>query len=244
MDFLSARLSDGASNRSSARSLSTLKRFYAFLHQEKAIATDPTLLIQAPKLRRSLPKTLTESEVERLLAVPDSNTDLGCRDRTMLELLYACGLRVSELMALELDQLNLRQGVVRVWGKGNKERMIPMGESAVHWLQTYTGGARLNLLETAKTQSNAVFVSRRGQAMTRQTFWYAIKRYAAQADIKKTLSPHTVRHAFATHLVNHDADLRVVQLLLGHSDLSTTQIYTHVATERMKSLHAEHHPRG
>ena len=242
--YLSARMVKGASSRSSARSLSTLKRFYAFLVYEKIIPTDPTLLVDAPKIGRPLPKTLTESEVERLLAAPDTNTDLGCRDRTMLELLYACGLRVSELVEIELDQINPRQGVVRIWGKGNKERMIPMGESAVNWLTKYTQGPRLNLLEAAKKQSNTVFVSRRGSGMTRQTFWYAIKRYAAQASIKNGLSPHTVRHAFATHLVNHDADLRVVQLLLGHSDLSTTQIYTHVASERMKGLHARHHPRG
>jgi len=234
LDYLSERLSDGKSSRSSARALSTLKRFYAFLLRERLIESDPTLLVSAPKIGR----------VERLLDSPDAKTDLGCRDRTMLELLYACGLRVSELVTIELDQINLGQGVVRVWGKGNKERMIPMGDSAVEWVSRYVKGARLNLLEAAKTQSNSVFLSRRGQAMTRQTFWYAIKRYAAHAQIKGSVSPHTVRHAFATHLVNHDADLRVVQLLLGHSDLSTTQIYTHVATTRMKGLHSKHHPRG
>lgn len=242
--YLSARMCKGSSSRSSARTLSTLKRFYAFLVYERLISSDPTLLVDAPKIGRPLPKTLTEAEVERLLAAPDTSTDLGCRDRTMLELLYACGLRVSELIEIELDQFNPRQGVIRIWGKGNKERMIPVGESAVNWLQRYIDGSRLNLLEAAKTQSNTVFLSRRGSGMTRQTFWYATKRYAAQASINNGLSPHTVRHAFATHLINHDADLRVVQLLLGHSDLSTTQIYTHVASERMKSLHAEHHPRG
>jgi len=244
MDYLATLLTTGRSSRSSARMLSTLKRFYAFLLRERLIGKDPTLLISAPKIGRPLPNTLTEAEVERLLDAPDTNTDLGCRDRTMLELLYACGLRVSELVSIELDQINLGQGVVRVWGKGNKERMIPMGESAVEWVTRHTSGARINLLDAAKASSNCVFVSRRGQAMTRQTFWYAIKRYALQADIQSVVSPHTLRHAFATHLVNHDADLRVVQLLLGHSDLSTTQIYTHVASARMKGLHAAHHPRG
>lgn len=244
LEYLSVRLHAGKSSRSSARTLSALKRFYAFLLEEKLITKDPSALIESPKIGRPLPQSLSEDEVERLLKAPDVNSDLGQRDRAMLELLYACGLRVSELIALELDQINLGQGVVRVWGKGNKERVIPMGEAAQEWIDRYLKGARLNLLEAAKTQSGCLFLSRRGQAMTRQTFWYAIKRYAELAQIKGVVSPHTLRHAFATHLINHDADLRVVQLLLGHSDLSTTQIYTHVARTRMKALHAVHHPRG
>lgn len=244
MDYLSSRLKDGASSRSSARALSTLRRFYGFLAAEGLVQPDPTALIDLPKIGRPLPKTLSEREVEQLLHAPDVTTDLGCRDRAMLELLYACGLRVTELVTLEVDQVSLKQGVLRVWGKGNKERMVPLGEAAVNWIERYVSAARVSMLEAAKKQSNTLFLSRRGQGMTRQTFWYAIKRHAAAAGIRTELSPHTLRHAFATHLVNHDADLRVVQLLLGHSDLSTTQIYTHVARERMKELHAEHHPRG
>jgi len=244
MNYLSERLKDGASSRSSARALSTFRRFYRFLSAEGLIDTDPTALIDLPKIGRPLPLTLSESDVEKLLLAPDIETELGCRDRAMLELLYACGLRVTELVTLEVDQVSLKQGVLRVWGKGNKERMVPMGEAAMNWLQRYLQGARTQVLEATRRQSNTLFLSRRGQGMTRQTFWYAIKRHAATAGIRTTLSPHTLRHAFATHLVNHDADLRVVQLLLGHSDLSTTQIYTHVARERMKELHAEHHPRG
>ena len=244
MNFLSSRLTDGASVRSSARTLSSLRSFYGFLRREKEISVDPTALVESPRIGRPLPKTLSETEVEQLLAAPDPKTDLGCRDRTMLELLYACGLRVSELITLELDQINLSRGVVRVWGKGSKERMIPVGDSAVKWVERYIKGARINILEQTRKSSNVLFLSRRGQTMTRQTFWHLIKRHARAAEIKVELSPHTVRHAFATHLVNHDADLRVVQLLLGHSDLSTTQIYTHVALERMKDLHAVHHPRG
>ncbi len=244
LGYLAARLETGASPRTSARILSTLRRFYAYLLSESIIADDPTQLVDAPKIGRPLPHTLTENEVERLIYAPDTSTTLGQRDRTMLEVLYACGLRVSELVDLQVEQINRNQGVLRVWGKGNKERMIPMGQAAGQWLDTYLEEGRVELLEAARSTSSAVFVSRRGSAMTRQTFWYAIKRYAELAGIGTALSPHTVRHAFATHLVNHDADLRVVQLLLGHSDLSTTQIYTHVARERIKELHAEHHPRG
>lgn len=243
-DYLAVRLESGSTPRTSARILSTLRRFYAYLVRENVIQTDPTAMVDAPKIGRPLPATLTENEVEKLLSAPDTSTALGQRDRTMLELLYACGLRVTELVELQLDQINYNQGVLRVWGKGNKERMIPVGQSALEWLEAYTQGARIELLESARTTSSAVFLSRRGQGMTRQTFWYAIKRYAEIAGINRQLSPHTLRHAFATHLVNHDADLRVVQLLLGHSDLSTTQIYTHVARERIKDLHADHHPRG
>lgn len=244
LNFLGHRLSSGSSVRSSARVLSSLRSLYAFLVREKEIRIDPTALVESPRIGRPLPKTLSETEVEKLLAAPVVDTELGCRDRAMLELLYACGLRVSELVAMDLDQLNLTRGVLRVWGKGSKERMIPIGESAVGWIERYVNTARRDILERAKRQSNVLFLSRRGQAMTRQTFWYAIKRHAKAAGISSELSPHTVRHAFATHLVNHDADLRVVQLLLGHSDLSTTQIYTHVALERMKDLHSTHHPRG
>lgn len=228
--------------RTAARRLSSLRRFYAWLVREGLIQADPTVRIQAPKLGRSLPKSLSESEVEALLDAPDTASALGLRDRAMLEILYATGLRVSELVALEVAQVNLRQGVVRVIGKGNKERLVPLGEEALNWLQQYLTEARPELLHARQTA--ALFPTRRGGAMTRQAFWYLIKRYAAQAGISKTLSPHVLRHAFATHLLNHGADLRVVQLLLGHSDISTTQIYTHVARERLKQLHAQHHPRG
>ena len=203
---------------------------------------DPTLDVDSPKLGRPLPKSLSEAEVDRLLEAPELDDALEFRDRTMLELLYACGLRVTELTSLQLSQVSLNQGVVRVFGKGSKERLVPMGEEALSWLQQYLAGPRADLLKGLP--SDAVFPSKRGRQMTRQTFWYRIKIYAQRADIRKPLSPHTLRHAFATHLLNHGADLRVVQLLLGHSDLSTTQIYTHVAKQRMQELHAEHHPRG
>lgn len=233
------------SARSVARVLSTLRRFFAFLVREGHMLHDPTALIESPKLGRSLPHTLSEADVERLLQAPNTSTTLGIRDRTMLEVLYACGLRVSELVELRIEQINRNQGVVRVWGKGNKERMVPIGEEALWWLDSYAKSARQDLLP-AKNGSTCphMFLSNRGCAMTRQTFWHAIRKYARQAGIHTKLSPHTLRHAFATHLVNNDADLRVVQLLLGHSDLSTTQIYTHIARERMKELHSQHHPRG
>lgn len=240
--YLALRVAAKASPRSTARLLSTLRRFYAWLRRENRISADPTALIEAPKLGRPLPKTLTELEVEALLDAPDTQTPLGMRDRTMLEVLYASGLRVSELVSLKLMQLNLQQGVIRVTGKGNKERLVPMGDEAMSWLQRYLQDVRLALLN-GQTR-DALFVTQRREAMTRQAFWYMIKRHAQSAGIGKALSPHTLRHAFATHLLNHGADLRVVQMLLGHSDLSTTQIYTHVARARLKDLHARHHPRG
>ena len=240
--YLSHMLTAGANARSSARFLSCIRGFYRFLLREKIIAHDPTLDIQSPKLGRSLPKFLTENEVEKLLASPDLSDPIGLRDRAMLELLYACGLRVSELTGLTVGSLNLRQGVVRVTGKGNKERLIPMGQEAMLWIERYSTEARLSLLDNQPAE--ILFPSNRAQPMTRQTFWHRIKLYAKKADIRTPLSPHTLRHAFATHLLNHGADLRVVQLLLGHSDLSTTQIYTHVAQARMQALHAQHHPRG
>lgn len=240
--YLSHMLSTGNNARSSARFLSCIRGFYRFLLRERIIGHDPTLDIQNPKLGRSLPKFLTESEVEKLLAAPDLSDPVGLRDRAMLELLYACGLRVSELTSLTIGSLNLRQGVVRVTGKGNKERLIPMGQEAMLWIERYSTEARSILLNNQPAE--VLFPSNRAQTMTRQTFWHRIKLYAKKADIRTPLSPHTLRHAFATHLLNHGADLRVVQLLLGHSDLSTTQIYTHVAQARMQALHAQHHPRG
>lgn len=240
--YLAFRLQEQQlSARSTARFLSCSRSFYAWLLRESRIKQDPTALIESPKQRRTLPKSLTERDVERLLAAPDIGDPLGLRDRTMLEILYACGLRVSELTHLVLSDVNLRQGVVRVLGKGSKERLIPLGDEAANWLQRYAREARPLLLQSP---SDVLFPSKRGSRMTRQTFWHRIKHWALVAGIEKDLSPHTLRHAFATHLINHGADLRVVQLLLGHSDLSTTQIYTHVAIERMKNLHAEHHPRA
>lgn len=230
------------SPRSSARLVSALKKFYAHAHDQEWIGSDPAASLLAPFQGRPLPTFLTEDDVVRLLSAPDVGHKLAFRDRTMLELLYATGLRVSELVLLRLDQINLRQGVVRVTGKGNKDRLIPFGEEASEWLERYLQGARREIL--ANRRSDCVFVTERGSAMTRQAFWYIIKRYAAQAGIRIELSPHTLRHAFATHLINHGADLRVVQLLLGHSDLSSTQIYTHIAQERLKVLHARCHPRG
>lgn len=230
------------SARSRARLLSSLRRFYAYLLREKKIEVDPVALIDAPKLGRSLPKTLTEKDVESLLQAPDTSTLLGLRDRVLFEVLYATGLRVSELVELQLTQVNIQQGVLRVTGKGNKERLVPLGEEALNWLEKYLLNTRADLLKGQITDS--LFVTKRGGSMTRQAFWYLIKRYALKAEISTTISPHTLRHAFATHLLNHGADLRVVQMLLGHSDLSTTQIYTHVAKARLKSLHSKHHPRG
>ena len=240
--YLAWRFTRRAHPRSAARYTSALKRFYRYLLRENLIAADPTLNLDSPRLPRSLPKTLTETDVERLLDSADSNTPLGLRDRAMLETLYATGLRVSELVGLKLTAVNLNDGVLRVTGKGNKDRLVPLGEEAVRWLRHYLAEGRPQLLE--KNLSDAVFVTARGDGMTRQAFWYLIKRRALAAGIARPLSPHTLRHAFATHLLNHGADLRVVQMLLGHSDISTTQIYTHVARERMKQLHAQHHPRG
>ncbi len=228
--------------RSVARLLSSLKRFYLYCLREGLVSHDPTATLESPSLGRPLPGTLSERDVEALLEAPDTTLPLGCRDRAMLELLYATGLRVTELVTLHLSQINLRQGVVRVVGKGNKDRLVPLGEEAETWLNRYYTEARPALLKARKSED--AFVTERGAAMTRQAFWYLIKRYALQAGIQKPLSPHTLRHAFATHLINHGADLRVVQLLLGHSDLSSTQIYTHIANQRLKELHARCHPRG
>lgn len=242
LGYLQLRVERGAKPRSSARLLSSIRRFYRYLVRERLLSEDPSARIDAPKLGRSLPKSLTENEVEALLDAPHTGESLGLRDRAMLEVLYASGLRVSELITLTLPQVNLQQGVVKVIGKGSKERLVPLGEEALSWLERYIREARGGMLGAIQTE--VLFPSRRGSAMTRQAFWQLIKRYALQAGINKALSPHTVRHAFATHLLNHGADLRVVQLLLGHSSLSTTQIYTHVARERLKNLHAQHHPRG
>lgn len=240
-NYLSHRKDKGLKARSTARAISSLRRLYGYLQREKIIAENPMLHVALPKLENPLPKTLTERDVEALLAAPDREDPVQLRDKAMIELLYATGLRVSELVGLRLENINQRQGVIRVFGKGNKERLVPMGQEADYWIDQYKSLGRPALL---KQQSDIVFPSRRGTQMTRQTFWHRIKFYAIQAGIRKPLSPHTLRHAFATHLLNHGADLRVVQLLLGHSDLSTTQIYTHVVKERLKSLHAQHHPRG
>ena len=242
LGFIEWRVQAGARPRSTARQLSSFRRFYRYMLRESQIKEDPTAQIAMPKIGRSLPKSLTEEEVDALLAAPETAEPLGYRDRTMLEVLYATGLRVSELVNLKVSQVNLNQGVLRIVGKGNRERLIPLGEEAVTWLMQFSQGARLEIL--LERQTDCFFPTRRGDCMTRQAFWHIIKRYAQKAGVNKDLSPHTLRHAFATHLLNHGADLRVVQMLLGHSDLSTTQIYTHVARERMKELHSQHHPRG
>lgn len=240
--FIASRAKQGSKPRSTARQLSSFRRFYRFLLREGVIQDDPTVKIDMPKIGRSLPRSLTESEVDALLAAPETSDPLGHRDRAMLEVLYATGLRVSELINLRQSEVNLNQGVLRVRGKGDRERLIPFGEESQRWIREFINGPRLEIL--LERQSEYLFPTRRGDRMTRQAFWHIIKRYAKKADIDAKLSPHTLRHAFATHLLNHGADLRVVQMLLGHSDLSTTQIYTHVARERMKELHAQHHPRG
>lgn len=242
LGYLGIQPSLQRSVRSSARLLSCLRGFYRYHLREGRLQVDPTADIDSPKLGRPLPKSLSEGDVEALLKAPDVEAVIGLRDRAMLELLYASGLRVSELVGLHFSQVSTNQGVVKVIGKGNKERLVPMGEEALHWLQCYLATARPAL--AGPQQNEVVFLSQRGVQMTRQTFWHRIKHWARVAGIRATISPHTLRHAFATHLINHGADLRVVQLLLGHSDLSTTQIYTHVARERMKALHAAHHPRG
>jgi integrase/recombinase XerD len=241
--YLAHRMGKGIKARSTARALSCLRGLYRYLLRENKIEEDPTLRVENPKLGRPLPDTLTESDVEKLLAAPDIRTPIGLRDRTMLEVLYASGLRVTELVSLAVTDINVRQGVVRVIGKGSKERLVPLGEEALAWLSRYMREARPALLKKSLSEE-VVFPSNQGRPMTRQTFWYRIKEHGRTAKIRRKLSPHTLRHAFATHLLNHGADLRVVQLLLGHSDLSTTQIYTHVAQQRMKELHQEHHPRG
>ena len=228
--------------RSIGRLIASMRRFYRYCLRENLIQTDPSLQIESPKLPRSLPKSLNESEVEDLLNAPDINQAMGLRDRAMLELLYASGLRVSELVNIKVSEVSTQDGVVRVTGKGSKTRLVPMGEEAADWIVRYLKFGRPELLH--QKMSDSLFVTTRAAAMTRQAFWYLIKRYALLAGIDKPMSPHVLRHAFATHLLNHGADLRVVQMLLGHSDISTTQIYTHVARERLKSLHSMHHPRG
>lgn len=228
--------------RSISRLIASMRRFYRYLMRDNIISLDPTIQIQSPKLPRSLPKSLNEDEVVALLNAPNVNEPAGLRDRAMLELLYACGLRVSELVGVKATEVSVSDGVVRVTGKGSKTRLVPMGEEAVDWISRYLSEARPTILN--KRLCDALFVTNRGEAMTRQAFWYLIKRYAFLAGINKHMSPHVLRHAFATHLLNHGADLRVVQMLLGHADISTTQIYTHVARERLKQLHSMHHPRG
>jgi integrase/recombinase XerD len=240
--YLSQRVADGARPRTTARLVSSMRRFYRYQVREGGLREDPSVRIDAPRIGRPLPDSLSEQEVETLLDAPAADTLLGLRDRAMLELLYACGLRVSELVGLTHEQLNLNQGVVRLLGKGRKERLVPLGEEALDWLGRYLAEGRPEMC--AQQDDGHVFLSRRGRGMTRQAFWYRLREYAVKSGIRKHLSPHTLRHAFATHLLNHGADLRVVQMLLGHSDLSTTQIYTHVARERLKDLHAKHHPRG
>lgn len=242
LSYLSHRLSKGIHARSTSRFLSCVRRFYRWLLRENVISEDPTLLIDNPRVGRSLPKVLSEEEVEALLNAPDPEDALGLRDRAMLEVLYASGLRITELVSLPLTSCNLRQGVIRVLGKGNKERLVPMGDEAREWVERYLRESRAILLKA--DEADELFVSQRGQKMTRQTFWHRIKRYAKEAGIKTALSPHTLRHAFATHLLNHGADLRVVQLLLGHADVTTTTIYTHVAKARLKAMYQEHHPRA
>ena len=240
--FIAKRVESGAKPRSTARQLSSFRRFFRYIMREGMRKTDPTADIEMPRIGRSLPKTLTEDEVEALLNAPNTEEPLGHRDRAMLELLYATGLRVSELINLKQSQINFNQGVLRIVGKGDRERLIPLGDEAQRWIRDFLDGPRMEIL--LERQTDYLFPTRRGDRMTRQAFWHIIKRYAEKADITKKMSPHSLRHAFATHLLNHGADLRVVQLLLGHSDLSTTQIYTHVARERLKDLHGEHHPRG
>lgn len=240
-DYLAYRYEQGLSSRSTQRALSAIRSFYVFLIAKQVRVDSPVSTLSNPKTPKSLPTSLSEQQVEDLLAAPLTDDPIECRDKSMLEVLYATGLRVSELIGLTMDQISLQQGVVRVVGKGDKERLVPLGEEAIEWLLVYIKTARPML---ATKQSDVVFLSRRGQQMTRQTFWHRIKYYAVKAGIEQHLSPHTLRHAFATHLLNNGADLRVVQMLLGHSDLSTTQIYTHVATERLQTLIHSHHPRG
>ncbi len=240
--FLGWRYEQGYHPRSTARQISSLRAFYRYLLQSEQISADITANIEMPRQGRVLPKTLSEDDVDSLLSSPDTNTAIGLRDRAMLEILYACGLRISELVNLNMDSINLRQGVIRIIGKGRKERLVPMGQSAIEWLEQYVKQARGDLLY--QHESRTLFPGRHGRPMTRQTFWHRIKHYNTVAGINTEVSPHVLRHAFATHLLNNGADLRVVQLLLGHSDLSTTQIYTHIANHRLSELHREHHPRG
>ncbi|GJL83081.1 MAG: tyrosine recombinase XerD [marine bacterium B5-7] len=240
--YLAERMKKTFSARSTARTVTTLRRFYGYLIREGILSSDPMQDIKSPHIGRSLPDSLSEDDVESLLQAPDTGKTLGLRDRAMLETLYATGLRVSELVNLDAGSLDRTVGVVRVIGKGGRERLVPMGDVCLDWLDRYFRESRPVLLDGRI--SDSVFVTSRGKAMTRQAFWQLIKRHAAVAGVRSSLSPHTLRHAFATHLINHGADLRSVQMLLGHSDLSTTQIYTHVARERLKSIHQTHHPRG
>ena len=240
-DVLIALTKKGKSPRSIARSLSALRSFYKFLREQKLRLDNPVATHKTPQIGRSLPKDISEQEIEALIHAPNTQTALGLRDRAMLEVLYACGLRVTELLNLRLDLINLKQGYLRIVGKGNKERLVPLGAMACEWVEKYLLEARAQLY---KSSTDYLFLTQHGGIMSRQNFWYAIKRYALHANIQTELSPHTLRHAFATHLLNHGADLRVVQMLLGHSDLSTTQIYTHVAQVRMQQLHAQYHPRA
>lgn len=242
LEYLAWRLEKGYQARSTARLISALRSFYHYLTRENICQLDPTSQIEMPRIGRALPKTLSEEDVEALLNAPDPESIIGLRDKAMLEVLYACGLRVTELVSLSIEQVNLRQGVLKTFGKGRKERLVPLGEEAILWIEHYLQTGRKELL--AGKMNDTLFLSNRGDMMTRQTFWHRIKYHAKVAGINKSLSPHTLRHAFATHLLNHGADLRVVQILLGHSDLSTTQIYTHIAKARLQELHAKHHPRG
>ena len=241
--YLSFLFQKGLGSKTVARKLSSLKSFFRYLVFKSIIPNDPSSEVETPKLLKSIPKSISEKEVEALLAAPDEKTDIGLRDKTMIETLYSCGLRISELTNLELLNLNLRQGVIRVIGKGQKERLVPMGDQLIGLLELYISSSRKNLLN--KRHSDFLFLSTRGQRMTRQSFWHRIKHYCLASGFEPDkISPHVLRHAFATHLLNNGADLRVVQLLLGHSDLNTTQIYTEVARQRLKRLHTEHHPRG
>ena len=242
LEFIAGRVEGGAKPRSTARQLSSFRRFFRYIMREGLRDSDPTADIEMPRIGRSLPKTLSEDEVDALLNAPNTDEPLGHRDRAMLELLYATGLRVSELINLKQSQINFNQGVLRIIGKGDRERLIPLGDESQRWLKDFIDGPRMEIL--LERQTDYLFPTRRGDRMTRQAFWHIIKRYAEKAGVRRKMSPHSLRHAFATHLLNRGADLRVVQLLLGHSDLSTTQIYTHVARERLKDLHGEHHPRG
>lgn len=240
LDYIGYRYNNQYNPRSTARALSCLRGFFRYLIEKEIIHHDPTMNISSPKMGRLLPKSLTEAEVEALLAAPDITKPLGLRDKAMLEILYACGLRISELIGLKAENINLRAGVIRTFGKGNKERLVPIGEEAQTWLQKFRNNTTLISL----SKNAVLFPSLRGRMMTRQTFWHRIKHYALKANIERPLSPHTLRHAFASHLLNHGADLRVVQILLGHASLSTTQIYTHIAQQRLHDLHATHHPRS
>ncbi len=243
LEYLAFKVDQKSASRSNARLLSTLKQFYRFQLRSGQRADNPTALIEAPKLNRHLPDSLSESDCEKLLNSPDSQTEYGLRDRCMLELMYSSGLRVSELVSLELSQVNHNLGLIRLTGKGNKERVIPVGEEALYWVKKYIKESR-PVLYKEQRPTDALFLSSRATAITRQAFWQHIKKYLTIAGLKDSYSPHSLRHAFATHLLNHGADLRTVQMLLGHSDLSTTQIYTHVAQARLQAMHEKHHPRG